>query len=335
MYVLDNHITDCSGDAFVNPYAATADTPILAIRNRTRDNGEVFGSGFGDWGTVALNHVTTDTGGAETDYVNAGSGDLNLISGAPGVGTSLMPYRNIGALTGAGGGIAEEDVVDVQYVLTGNDNYTGGDAGTLTLPDVGDVRDGTTYGVGGDGSEGEAEEFADWTATERKQIRYRLGVDGDTEEPSVNEPDLGLAFGNVTHWAGVAVADPDVPGVPVVDIGFVGGVVIESVSAVDANLVQINAETTPVDNLEAAFDGTGYGLKLASDGLDSIATTAPTGVASNFREMVVQVWRRFFRRAVRTDTTLKTYADNGTTELTTQTISTTDDTETQGTATSA
>jgi hypothetical protein len=75
------------------------------------------------------------------------------------------------------------------------------------------------------------------------------------------------------------------------------------------------------------------GFKLASDGLDSIATTAPAGVASNFREMLVQVWRRFFRKSTLTATQLKTYADDGTTVVTTQTVSDDGTTQTQGTAT--
>jgi hypothetical protein len=76
------------------------------------------------------------------------------------------------------------------------------------------------------------------------------------------------------------------------------------------------------------------GYKLASDGLDAIATTAPTGVASNFREMLVQVWRRLMKKAV-LDTganTLKTYADNNSTVLTTQTVTTSGDVQTQGPA---
>ena len=74
------------------------------------------------------------------------------------------------------------------------------------------------------------------------------------------------------------------------------------------------------------------GFKLASDGLDSVATTAPTGVASNFREMVVAVWRRFFKKADKNENTnqIKTYADNGTDVLTTQTISDEGGVETQG-----
>lgn len=74
------------------------------------------------------------------------------------------------------------------------------------------------------------------------------------------------------------------------------------------------------------------GFKLASDGLDLVATTAPTGAATNFREMVVQTWRRFFKKATKTDTQLVTYADNGTTPITTQAINDDGSTETQGAA---
>lgn len=92
----------------------------------------------------------------------------------------------------------------------------------------------------------------------------------------------------------------------------------------------------------AAGDGltsipkTGY--KLASDGLDSIATTAPAGVAANFREMVVQVWRRFFKKTTMSSDgagsgEIKTFADNGTTVLTTQATTETSSLQTQGDAT--
>lgn len=77
-------------------------------------------------------------------------------------------------------------------------------------------------------------------------------------------------------------------------------------------------------------DKTGY--KLASDGLDTISTTAPSGVASNFREMMVQVWRRFFKKVDMTTTQTKTYADNGSTVLTTQTNSDDGTTQTIGNA---
>jgi len=95
---------------------------------------------------------------------------------------------------------------------------------------------------------------------------------------------------------------------------------------VDAILADTGSDGVAV----AAASKTGY--KLAPDGFDSITTTAPSGVASNFREMVVQLWRRFFQKATMTSTQLKTYADDGSTPVTTQTISDDGTTQTQGAA---
>lgn len=75
---------------------------------------------------------------------------------------------------------------------------------------------------------------------------------------------------------------------------------------------------------QADFEAkTGY--SLAAAGLDAISTTAPTGVASNFREMMVQLWRRFFKRVYKDKNagTIRTYADDGTTVITTQAYTTT------------
>jgi len=44
----------------------------------------------------------------------------------------------------------------------------------------------------------------------------------------------------------------------------------------------------------------------------------------------VQVWRRFFKKGTMTATELKTYADNGTDVLTTQTLSDDGTTQDQG-----
>lgn len=77
------------------------------------------------------------------------------------------------------------------------------------------------------------------------------------------------------------------------------------------------------------------GFKLASDGLDSISTTGPAGVAANFREMVVQLWRRFFGKSTLTADTLTTYDDAGTTAATEQTVSDDETTQTMGKALSA
>lgn len=80
-------------------------------------------------------------------------------------------------------------------------------------------------------------------------------------------------------------------------------------------------------------DGSKTGYGLAATGLDAIPMTAPAGLATTFREAVVQLWRRFFKKATKTDGQLKTYADDGTTVVTTQTLSEVDGTETQGAAT--
>jgi len=75
------------------------------------------------------------------------------------------------------------------------------------------------------------------------------------------------------------------------------------------------------------------GFKLSSDGLDSVSVAAPAGPAGNFREMVVQTWRRFFKRAEKVaNTSIITYADDGTTVVTTQPISINGTNEVQGPA---
>ncbi len=78
---------------------------------------------------------------------------------------------------------------------------------------------------------------------------------------------------------------------------------------------QVNASSGGVP----VSDKTGF--KLATDGLDTISTSAPAGVASNFREMSVQIWRRFFKKHAKDNSgkTIKCYADDGTTTVTTQT----------------
>lgn len=112
----------------------------------------------------------------------------------------------------------------------------------------------------------------------------------------------------------------------------------EAAQAAAAIAAEINgrlpASPAAVGSAMTVTDKTGF--KLAADGLDSISTTAPTGVAVNFREMVVQTWRRWFGKVEHDPTakTLKTYRDDGTTVVTTQSLLEDADTgvETQGAA---
>lgn len=88
-----------------------------------------------------------------------------------------------------------------------------------------------------------------------------------------------------------------------------------------------------VDTAEIGSAGVGLtAVGLAADGLDNIPVTSPGGVASTFPEMIVQLWRRVFKKSTQTSTTLTTYEDDGTTATTTQTLSDSGGTQTQGAA---
>jgi ActR/RegA family two-component response regulator len=109
-----------------------------------------------------------------------------------------------------------------------------------------------------------------------------------------------------------------------------------------ADASEVAAILTKVTNIETLAGTTGVvvagasktGYALSAAGLDSISTTAPSGVASNFREMIVQTWRRWFKKTeLDTAGTLKTFADNGTTVITTQTVTETSTVQTVGSAT--
>ena len=104
-------------------------------------------------------------------------------------------------------------------------------------------------------------------------------------------------------------------------------------TVVDSNLVT----TDVVIAKNASGDVVGGGEEnhpviLSSDGLDGISTTEPTGVASNFREMIVQTWRRFFGKTTFSKTQIKHYKSDGSTVATEQAISETSTLATQGEA---
>ncbi|MHC4499803.1 MAG: hypothetical protein ACYS21_11900 [Planctomycetota bacterium] len=71
----------------------------------------------------------------------------------------------------------------------------------------------------------------------------------------------------------------------------------------------VNNNYTDITTRRVEVDTSGQ-VTLASDGLDSVATTEPSGVASDFREMLVQLWRRFFIKSTATASALKTYKDD-------------------------
>lgn len=94
--IINNMITDNTGDGI--DMVSTSNASLLGY-NRTRDNtGSAVNNG-GDWTTATTySHVTTDTGGASTDYVDTSTFDYRLISTSPAKGVGYFPSLDIGAL---------------------------------------------------------------------------------------------------------------------------------------------------------------------------------------------------------------------------------------------
>lgn len=101
--LIGNLLTDSSGGYGVEFNSIGG----LNCFNRFRDNASGQWNNSTDWASgTSLGNVTTDTGGPETDYVNAPS-DLGLISASPATGAGIPVKTSIGALqrdqTGGGG----------------------------------------------------------------------------------------------------------------------------------------------------------------------------------------------------------------------------------------
>lgn len=101
---------------------------------------------------------------------------------------------------------------------------------------------------------------------------------------------------------------------------------------IPADLIQYAGSTAPL-----LFDGRidAHIGALADGAITSAKFTVGsiTGPASGILEQLRQVWRRFYAKATATAEELVTYADDGTTALTTQAIADDGTTQTQGPAT--
>lgn len=122
-------------------------------------------------------------------------------------------------------------------------------------------------------------------------------------------------------------------------VGTPATTVAADIAAVKADTAGTKAKTdqlvfTNANKVDATAitvsDKAGYALAAA--GLDAIAVTPPTVPATTFPGMVVQLWRRFFKKSTLTNSQLKTFADDGTTVVTTQALSDDGTTQTQGAA---
>ncbi len=98
---------------------------------------------------------------------------------------------------------------------------------------------------------------------------------------------------------------------------------------VDTILGAIAADGGHVDQVTTELPGL-----LSAAGLNAITATDPGAVATTFPQMVVQLWRRFFKKSTLSAAAgIKTYADDGTTVNTTQVVSDDNTTQVQGAAT--
>lgn len=98
--IIDNIITDNGGYGLNGVSAANA---VPSLYNRFRDNTSGNYNSATDWLAITklFGDVTTDTGGPETDYVNAAGNDYRLINGSP---AQNMTYgQAIGAYQFKGG----------------------------------------------------------------------------------------------------------------------------------------------------------------------------------------------------------------------------------------
>jgi len=91
LIALNNHVTGCT-DFIESLYAGTAAKGIIAAHNRTRDNTNTL-TGVE---AITFGDITSNDDDA-TDFVNAGSNNFRLNTGAPAKAQGLINYTDIGA----------------------------------------------------------------------------------------------------------------------------------------------------------------------------------------------------------------------------------------------
>lgn len=130
---------------------------------------------------------------------------------------------------------------------------------------------------------------------------------------------------NVISWAGVSVS-PLISGLLQVLVNDynVGKWPLQPI----VDNTKIDVSTSGYVGIFANLDKQNY--ILGPSGLDYILITHPTGVASNYREMNIQTWRRFFKKTtLNAASGIITFDDNDTTIITRQAVSDNGTTQTQ------
>ncbi len=112
------------------------------------------------------------------------------------------------------------------------------------------------------------------------------------------------------------------------EIGTTGYYTVVDASVVTGDVAVINDGTNNVGGGEENPP-----VIISSDGLDSVSTTEPSGLAMNFREQMVQLYRRFFGKVTLSGNQILNFKSDESTVATTQEVEETTALQTQGEAT--
>ena len=292
---------------------------IVACKN---SSGELTAPTVGPAGALYVNGVANAASVTVTGS-NPYAWSVTLPVLAPGDIVSLYMTATLAGFPT--GGVIARDTADTKLVSDLND--------AAVAPTVGDVAS------------------AVWTSVDRQLTALDEDVTTIDLDATAVGSVTGDVGGNVVGSVGSVAGDvggnvvgsvASVTGAVGSVTGDVGGNVVGSVASVTGAVGSVTGDvggnvvgsvasvTGAVGSVTVVSDKAGYAL--ASTGLDAVSTTAPAGVAGNFREMIVQLWRRQFKKATMTATQLKTYDDAETGVLTTQPVSDDGTTQTMGAA---
>lgn len=152
-----------------------------------------------------------------------------------------------------------------------------------------------------------------------------------TIKPGTGTGEVSLTSGKVVASSVQGNVTGDVNGSVQGDVaGYVLGNVVGSVGSVGtAGITAASIAPDAIGASELAADAAteiatavwaSATRALTATGLDAITASDPGGVASTFPQMVVALWRRFYKKTTKTTTQVKTLADDGSTVRTTQAI---------------
>jgi hypothetical protein len=107
-------------------------------------------------------------------------------------------------------------------------------------------------------------------------------------------------------------------------------ILLEGANWVTADVSGLSTFDPATQQVTVATNNDKTGYALASDGLDAISITEPTGMATTFREMVIASWMIGYGKQIKDGDagTIEVYAADGTTVVTTQTYTVVGEVET-------